>query len=110
MTTEFQTMDESIANLIQQLGEPDDPEKRPRVLAKITEREHGALAVALAFNQWAKIDVLDVFVSSYLLLSRARGGEAAKQLTKIGIASMGPPSGEKVGFLDRIRSWAKGSD
>ena len=95
-------MDESIANLVQQLGEL----KELLVLSHITPKEHSALAVAFAFNRWAKISVLNEFITKYLLLSPARGGTARKQLTKIGTAALGPPASERTGFLDRIRSWA----
>lgn len=95
---EFLTWDESIAQLIQQLGEG-----QPRVLAHLTPREHAAIAVAIAFNKWAEIDILDELIGMYLTLSPSRGGLSRKQLTSIGIASMGSPQNEGSGILGWFR-------
>lgn len=100
---EFLTMDESIARLIQQLGEGE-----PRVLSHISEREHAALAVAIAFNVWAEIDILDRLIDSYLTLAPARNGRSRKQLTSIGIASMGPPPSEETGRVRQFVNWMRG--
>ena len=101
---QFTTMGESVANLVQGLGEQD----RLRVLAHITKREQGALAIAMAYNKWAKLDVLDELVNAYLLLSASVGGRARKQLTAIGTAAMGPPPSEDGGLFSRFKRWASG--
>lgn len=103
MSREFLSMDESIAKLIQQLGEG-----KPKVLSHLTPAEHSALAVAMAFNVWAKIDILDQMIESYLTLSPARGGRSRKQLTQIGIASMGPPPSDEAGRIERFTNWVRG--
>ena len=95
---DFLTWDESIAQLIQQLGEGE-----PKVLSHLSEREHAAIAVAAAFNEWAEIDILDKLIAMYLTLSPARGGRSRKQLTSIGIASMGSPQNENSGILGWFR-------
>lgn len=102
-TREFVTMDEAIAQLIQQLGEG-----KPRVLSHLSPREHAAISVALAFNGWAKIKALDIYCNSYLELAPSRHGKSRKQLTSIGIASMGPPPSEEVGRVSRFINWARG--
>lgn len=101
--TPFITMDEAIAKLIQQLGEGN-----PRVLSHLSPREHAAISVAIAFNEWADIDILEKMISSYLTLSPARQGKSRKQLTSIGIASMGPPPSEEAGRISRFINWARG--
>lgn len=79
----FHDMEESLANLVQQLGEVD----KVRILASITNEEHNALAVVSAYAGWLNSNLLKNFVENYLLLSVSRKGLGRKQLTAIGIAN-----------------------
>lgn len=90
-------MEESLANLIQQLGEG-----QPKVLADISKEEHNALSVALAYANWLGSEILENYVNDFLRLSPARKGKRAKQLTQIGIASRsGGDDDEK--FFSRLK-------
>jgi len=92
MTKHYIGMEESMANLIQQLGEG-----HPKVLADISTQEHNALSVALAYANWLGSEILNNYVNDFLRLSPARKGKRAKQLTQIGIASRsGVDDDEKI--------------
>jgi len=90
-------MEESLANLIQQLGEGE-----PQVLADVTVREHNALVVALAYAEWLRSSLLKNYVMKYLKISPARGGKRAKQLTSIGVANRGSYS-EDEKFFEKVK-------
>jgi len=94
---QYHDMEQSLANLIQQLGEGN-----PQVLADISKEEHNALCVALAYADWLQSSLLVKYVMAFLKLSPARGGKRAKQLTAIGVANIrGFDEDEK--FLAKVK-------
>lgn len=93
----FHDMEESLANLIQQLGEGE-----PKVLADISKEEHNALSVALAYAEWLGSDLLKNYVNNFLKISPARKGKRATQLTAIGVANRSDYS-EDEKFFTKIK-------
>lgn len=93
----YHDMEESLANLVQQLGEGE-----PQVLADISKEEHNALAVASAYADWLESSILRGYVAKFLKLSPARKGVRAKQLTAIGIANRSDYS-EDDKFFSKIK-------
>lgn len=94
----YYTVDESLANLIFQLGEGD-----PEVLSHLTKEEMFACALVRACGKWMQNDVLTELVNQVLKLSPAVRGMARKQLTRIGVASLGEEQGEDEGVGYKIK-------
>lgn len=95
---DYQDIEASLANLIQQLGEG-----KPRVLANLKRTQHSAISVALAYSKWLGSKVLDTFCHTFLETSPAIDGKSRKQLTSIGVAFRGMDDLQDEKFFSKVK-------